>query len=221
MAKKYIIAVIDTECVGLQDKSVYDFAWQIVDKKGNVYSEGSYLVEETITNADKMMGAFYAKKIFSHYIPMLARREISILPWDEIRARFLADLSEFNVNIVAAYNIGFDMGAIRSTNGGNKFLDRNVKILDIWQFACETILSQKSYMRIASEQGWISTAGNIRTNAEKAFAYISGDWEYSEEHTALSDVKIEVSILADCFRQKKSIPFGKVNAQPWRIVNKR
>lgn len=217
--KKDIFAVVDTECVGLQDKSVYDYAWQIVDKKGNVYSEGSYLIAETITNADKMMGAFYAKKIFSHYIPMLARGEITIINWADLQAKFLADLDEFNVKAIAAYNIGFDMGAIRSTNGGNKFLHRNFKILDIWQFACETILSQKAYMEIAKAQNWVSDAGNIRTNAEKAFAYISGDWEYIEEHTALSDVKIEVNILADCFRQKKKIPYGKVNAQPWRIVN--
>lgn len=219
MAKKDMFAVIDTECVGLQDKSVYDFAWQIVDRKGRVYAEGSYLVEETVTNADRMMGAFYAKKIFSHYIPMLARGEITIKKWANVRAEFLADLDSHNVTAICAYNLGFDMGAVRATNGGEKFLHKNFKILDIWQFACETILSQKAYIEIAREQGWISDAGNIRTNAEKAFAYVSGNWEFSEEHTALSDVKIEVQILADCFRQKKKIPYGKVNAQPWRIVN--
>jgi hypothetical protein len=216
---KMMLAVVDTECVGLQDKSVYDFAWQIVDKKGNVYSEGSYLVEETIIDADKMMGAFYAKKIFSHYIPMLAKGIITIKPWKDIRSEFLADLDKFNVDVFAAYNVGFDMGAIKSTNGEGKFLHRPMRVLDIWQFACETILSSKTYMQLAREQNWVSDAGNIRTNAEKAYSYISADWNYIEEHTALEDVKIENKILAACFRQKKKIPFGKVNAQPWRIVN--
>ena len=114
MAKKDMFAVIDTECVGLQDKSVYDFAWQIVDRKGQVYAEGSYLVEETITNADRMMGAFYSKKIFSHYIPMLARGEITIKKWADVRAEFLADLDSHNVTAICAYNLGFDMGALAS-----------------------------------------------------------------------------------------------------------
>ena len=42
--------------------------------------------------------------------------------------------------------------------------------------------------------------------------------DFIEDHTALSDAIIETQILASCFAQKKRIPYGKINAQPWRLV---
>ena len=46
------------------------------------------------------------------------------------------------------------------------------------------------------------------------------DVDFIEDHTALSDAQIEVAILAECFRQKKAVPYGKINGSPWRLVNK-
>jgi len=92
-------------------------------------------------------------------------------------------------------------------------------VLDIWQFACETKLSQKRYRSIALDQGWVSPAGNIKTGAEFCYRYVGGDWAFVEDHTALSDVRIEVEILAECFRQKKPVPYNVINGAPWRIVN--
>ena len=94
-----------------------------------------------------------------------------------------------------------------------------VKTLDIWQFACETKLSQKQYKRLARRQGWTSPAGNIKTGAEYAYRFCSGDFGFIEDHTALSDARIEAAILAECFKQKKRVPYGKINGAPWRIVN--
>ena len=91
--------------------------------------------------------------------------------------------------------------------------------LDIWQFACETKLSQSTYKKLAREAGWVSAAGNIKTGAEYAYRFCSGDFGFIEDHTALSDALIEVDILAACFATKKKIPYNIVNAQPWRIVN--
>ena len=68
--------------------------------------------------------------------------------------------------------------------------------------------------------GWVSPAGNIKTGAEFAHRYCSGDHSFIEDHTALSDARIEVEILAQCYAQKKIVPYGKINGSPWRIVNK-
>jgi len=94
-----------------------------------------------------------------------------------------------------------------------------LQILDIWQFACETKLQQKQYANIARSLGWVSPAGNIKTGAEFAYRFVCGDYSFIEDHTALSDAQIEVAILAECFRQKKSVPYGVINASPWRLVN--
>ena len=55
--------------------------------------------------------------------------------------------------------------------------------------------------------------------AARHTAFKHGDPEFIEDHTALSDARIEVAIMAECYRQKKSVPYGIINGAPWRIVN--
>ena len=131
------------------------------------------------------------------------------------------DVDAFGVNVLAAYNLGFDRRVMRQTNerfGLGPILPA-MDMLDIWQFACETKLSQARYKEIARELGWVSAAGNIRTGAEYAYRFCSGDFGFIEDHTALSDAVIETEIMAACYACKKSVPYGIMNAQPWRIVN--
>jgi len=217
-----VIAVIDTETVGLEGH-VYDIAWCITDKRGNIAVERNWLVEENFTDPQKMMGAFYAGKTFTHYAPMLQAGTITMRPWAEILGQLRADFLCYGVQTVSAYNAGFDLRVIDQTHGdltGAEFdLFDGLQILDIWQFACETKLQQKSYARIARALGWVSPAGNIKTGAEFAYRFVCGDHSFIEDHTALSDAQIEVAILAECFRQKKAVPYGVINAQPWRLVN--
>ena len=222
--EKKSILVLDTECCDLKGH-VYDVGYTVTNRRGEILTTYNALVEEIFTDADFMMGAFYAKKLFTHYAPMLDRGEISLKPWAEIVTQMRSDVKAYGVNVVAAYNMGFDRRVMRQTN---KLLGDDAvfagcfpqpRILDIWQFACETKLSQARYKEIARDLGWVSSAGNIRTGAEYAYRFCSGDFGFIEDHTALSDAIIETKILADCYACKKSVPYGKINAQPWRIVN--
>lgn len=219
---KNVILVIDTETVGLEGH-VYDMGWTIADKTGAIIAERNWLVQENFTNAERMMGAFYAGKTFTHYAPMLQAGTVTMRPWAEILGALRADLLCYGVQTVAAYNAGFDMRVIAQTHEdltGAEFVEFDgFQILDIWQFACETKLSQKGYARIARELGWVSPAGNIKTGAEFAYRFVCGDYSFIEDHTALSDARIETAILAECYRQKKAVPYGKINGAPWRLVN--
>ena len=125
--------------------------------------------------------------------------------------------------MLAAYNLGFDRRVMRQTNGllGNGPILPKIEMLDIWQFACETKLSQQTYKDIARANGWVSSKGNIRTGAEYAYRFCSGDHGFIEDHTALSDAIIETDILTACYASKKRVPYGVMNAQPWRIVNEK
>jgi len=221
--QKNIIVVADTETVGLPPKNLcYDFGFVIMEKSGKVLYEQAHLVEEVITDADQMSGAFYTKRVFSHYLPLVDAGMIDIRPFNYIKEEFLDVCSTYGVNVFSAYNLGFDMRSLSATNAlfsHGKFLNYIPKLLDVWQFACETVLSQKLYAKLAKEKNWISDAGNMRTNAECAYRYISGQWDAVEAHTALCDARIESEILARCFQQRKAVPYGKYDAQPWRIVN--
>jgi len=222
MNTKEIILVLDTETCDLVG-NVYDVGYTITNKKGEILKTYNALVSEVFTNAKAMMGAFYAKKMFTHYAPMLNDNLVKLESWATITAQINADCSEFGVTTVAAYNAGFDLRAMANTHKqlgfSGKILKNAVKVLDIWQFACETKLSQKAYKKLALSRGWVSPAGNIKTGAEFAYRYTSQNPDFIEDHTALSDAIIETQIMTACFAQKKRIPYGIINAQPWRIVN--
>ena len=218
---KNVFMVLDTETADFNG-SVYDVGYVICNKRGEIVVERNWLVKEVFTDGSAMMGAFYAKKLFSHYAPMLEAGEIKITPWIEIIATMNADIRDYGVTVICAYNAGFDFRVMRNTHKQLGFsgavLEQGLQTLDLWRFACETKLSQKQYRIIAESQGWISEAGNLRSGAEYAYRFCSGDFGFIEDHTALSDARIEAQIMAECFRMKKRVPYGEINGQPWRII---
>jgi hypothetical protein len=220
--RKKSILVLDTETADLSG-SVYDIGYTITDKKGRIYQERQWLVDEVFTDAGRMMGAFYAQKLFSHYAPMLQAGTIRLTPWMGIIGTLRNDMVEHGVNVLAAYNLPFDRRVLQSTHTmlghTDKILPHAVDLLDLWQFACQTKLNTRLYKDLAKAQGWISEAGNIRTGAEYAYRFCRGDWGFIEDHTALSDARIETEIMAACFTTKKAVPYNVLNGKTWRIVN--
>ena len=119
---KKSIMVLDTEACDLAG-NVYDVGYTITNRKGEIISSFNALVLEIFTDASKMMGAFYAKKLFTHYAPMLNRSEVALMPWADIVAQIRYDMALYNVNVISAYNLGFDRRVMRRTDallrGGN------------------------------------------------------------------------------------------------------
>ena len=222
MIPQKTIMVLDTETCDLAG-NVYDVGYTIANRKGEIVTQYNALVSEIFTDAEKMTGAFYAKKLFTHYAPMLDAGTIRLQSWADIVAQMQNDAETFGVNVLAAYNLGFDRRVMRQTNAllGNGAILPKMEMLDIWQFACETKLSTLTYKQIAKQNGWVSQAGNIRTGAEYAYRFCSGDHGFIEDHTALSDAIIETDILKACYASKKRVPYNIMNAQPWRIVNEK
>jgi hypothetical protein len=67
------------------------------------------------------------------------------------------------------------------------------------------------------DTGWITPANNVRTTAEKVYAYLTGQHDFVESHTALSDAQIETEILHRLLAKRKTIPYNNPNlASPWR-----
>ena len=220
---KNTIIVADTETIGLPPKNfVFDLGYTVADKKGNILFEANHLVEEIVTDGKLMMGAFYAKKIFSHYLPLVETGFIDIQPWHIIIEELRDIIATYNINIFSAYNLGFDMRAMAATQNKlaqGKILQDKIQLLDLWQFSCEVLLNRPTYKTLAEQQGWKSPAGNFRTTAEHSYRYISGYYEAEEQHTALCDARIETKIMSKCYRQNKKVPYGVFDAHPWRIVN--
>jgi len=77
----------------------------------------------------------------------------------------------------------------------------------------------KKYKDLARSQGWVSEAGNIKTTAECAYRFTSGNLGFIESHTALHDAEIEAQILASCYAAKGPVPYNIITGSPWRLVN--
>jgi len=221
--EKKIIATIDTETCGLGNKmQVYDFGYVIHDKQGNVLAENHGLIREVFTDAKQMMGAYYSAKVFTHYAELLDAGTIHLHSWNDMAQQFADDCEEHKVNVFAAYNLGFDTRAIKITSEAlgrtKKFLPYNMQTLCLWRFACETIFKSNNYYALARQEGWQTPAGNYMTNAECAYRYLKPDWRFVEDHTALSDARIETQIAAKCFGRKKAVPYDLGTGAGWRIA---
>lgn len=217
--KKYI-AVFDTETIGIEEPLVYDLGLSIVDKKGCLCHQENWIVDEVFSQEQKMRLAYFNEKI-PQYHQMISEGKAQLTPWARIQIEFNDLLSKWNVRTIAAYNLAFDRAAMMHTQsvlvGNGSFLTRVVEPWDLWGMAAQTILRQKSFQLLAREKGWLTPAGNLLTNAEVAYRYITGNHEFIEEHTALADSTIEAAIMAQCLRQHQRMEKG-ILKDPWKLA---
>lgn len=226
--QKEMYLVLDTEtCNTVEEPIPYDIGWAICDRFGNVLVERSFLVAEVFLDmADVMQSAYYANKIPMYWEDVKQGKRTVKTMW-EIRKIMKADIENFKIKKVCAYNMSFDK---RALNNLIRYVSKSfcrwwfpfgVEFVCIWHCACQVLLARKTYIDFAEKNGLVSTAGNIQTSAECAYQYITKNLNFKESHTGLEDVKIEIEILRECFRQKKKMS-KKINQSCWRMVqNKR
>ena len=198
------VMVLDTETVGSFGRPlIHDIGWKIVDKEFSTLQEVRYLVKEFHEEQQWVLNAsdFYRTK-HSLYKKAIADKEVELKPWKEIEKEMLNALRTYKVKVLSAYNLAFDYKALKYTN--HFFSVENTKFMSvidkktflcIWNLACDTILDTDDYRQYATMKNFISEKGNYLTNAESCYAYLIGNEDFEEEHTALADVQIEVEIL--------------------------
>jgi hypothetical protein len=233
--RRFLVA--DTESTGLGSKAfVFDFGYVISNRKGKIFQERNFLVSEVLTNPRIMLGALYNKewrammggKIFHHYIPALNDNVLSLTPWRDVLAVLRDDILTYGVDVFSAYNLPFDLGAMNKTHQmiAEKSLNFDrLDLLCLWEFSCITVLRSRLYHDVAREQGadngWITPAGNVRTTAEKTYAFLSGELDFIESHTALHDAQIETEILHRLLARKTKIPYNVLQGFSWRKAQRR
>lgn len=227
MRTKEMYLIIDTETANMiAQPLVYDVGYAICDRYGNIALERSFVVAETfLDNKELMKSAYYAEKIPKYWedIKNGTRQLKSIF---NIRKQILADMKEYKVKTVGAYNMGFDKRALNNTiRYDSKSLIRwffpfGTKYICIWNMACQVVLNTTTYIKFALRNGLVSEKDNILTSAECCYQFLTKQTDFIESHTGLEDVKIEVEIMAQCFRKHKKMD-KNIYADCWRIPQKK
>ena len=224
--RKEMFLVIDTEtCNTVEQPLPYDIGFAICDRMGNIAEERSYVVAETFRDMkDTMKSAYFAEKIPQYWEDIKnGTREIKSIY--KIRKEVKDLMSKYNVKKVGAYNMGFDKRALNNVMRYTTksfcrwFFPFGTEFFCIWHLATQTLLQQKTFFKMAEKNGWFSEKGNLLTNAEVTYNYINKMSDFKEEHKGLEDVRIEIEIMAHCFKQHKKMNTN-MNPSCWRLVQK-
>lgn len=222
MRKKEFYLVIDTEtCNTLEQPLPYDVGYAICDRFGNISVKRSFVVSDTFIGLkETMKSAYYAEKIPKYWEEIKqGTRKIETL-WN-IRKIIHSDMKEYNIKKVGAFNMGFDK---RTLNNGIRFATNSwcrwffpfgTEYFCIWSMACQTLLNTRTYINFAIENGLTSKCGNVLTNAESCYKFLTKNIDFVESHTGLEDVEIEVEIMARCFATHKKMD-KTINSACWR-----
>lgn len=222
--KKYII-ILDVETTNNQigvkgapnDGLVYDLGFTVADKQGNVYAKRSFAIKEIFDWKELMDTAYYKNKLPKYYEKIRKGEMKKVSIWDA-RKSIKGAMEYFNITEVYAFNANFDYTTLNNTvrylsgSACRWFFKYGTKICDIWHIACQTLGLQKTFQW----ENIRNANGNLITNAERMYAYLSQDFDFEEEHTGLADALIETQILARCFKTHKSID-KSINRACWRI----
>ena len=222
--QKEFFMVLDTETLNSVEQPIpYDLGYAICDRHGNIYEEKSFVIAETFLDmSDVMASAYYANKIPSYWEDIKSGKRVIKTLWN-VHKEFKADIEKYNIKKIGAYNMGFDKRALNnlmryvSKSWCRWWFPYEIEFFDIWNCACDLLLARRSYINFALENGFVSDKGNILTSAECAYRYIVNDVNFEEEHKGLEDVRIEVEILAKCYKQHKKMD-TTLNSACWRKV---
>lgn len=221
------VMILDTETTNsIEQPLPYDFGWAIVEKEtGEIVVERSFIVAEIFLDNDLMANAYYAEKIPMYWEDMRSGKR-KMKRFLSIRKILWSDMKKYDCYTVGAYNMGFDKRASKNdtryitSSFLRWFFPAKTKYFCIWHMACTSFLNTADYINYAKNHGFVSDAGNIQTSAECAYRYLKNDPDFSESHTGLEDVKIEIEIYLNCLKTGDENMKNHINSACWQNVQK-
>ena len=218
MAKKSKkIIIIDVE--GMSGKRPYNVGFLVADLKGNIYRSYSGAIMPCIW--ENLQSSMKTAQEKARDMTHKNIQEILSTPtkykWETVEDfmnTFNSAIEEFNVSEIWAYNCNFDRNAISKLGD----IKSKVSWFDIWSAIVMTKCLTKKYVKFCKNNGFVTDKGNCKTSAETVYAYLTNNNNFEEEHTGLSDCRIEYEILMKAKKTKKKID-GTL-AQPWKLVKK-
>ena len=222
MDKRHIYGImLDTETANTQQEEngkldmrfvlPYDFGFAVIDSHGRVYEKFSFVNSDIyIYEKDLMRSAYYADKLPQYDKDLAEGRRIMANTYN-IRRIILEKIKEYNCKFVCAHNTRFDLNACNNIQRWTTkskyryFFPYDIEFWDTLKMAHDVLGNRPTYRKFCEENGYLTKQNQCRYTAEVIYQYIMQDTDFSESHTGLEDVEIEVQILAYLVSRKKAM----------------
>ena len=202
------IIVLDTETAGMTNLFVYDMGYCVYSPTlGRIVARRDFIIREVFNNKPLMLADFAAAKL-PWYENLIAAKKSRLIGWKGASHALRRDINNYHVKLIYAYNAPFDYRAIGCTTANYKILGGRFKkipfnpTLDItMRDIMRTpemleLYKSQAYIDFCKENEFMTKTNKPSRTAETVYRFMSGNLEFVEEHTALSDSEIETRILA-------------------------
>lgn len=222
-SKKKKFMVLDVE--GNSAVKPYNVGYVIADNDGKIYVKRSIALPdciwENLANAIRYgicadMHKKNVEEILSDFNKPKRKRKYLAIGITQFWEMFSHDVTKYKVKELFAYNVTFDNSALYRLFG-ERFNELDLQPKDIISGLLDTRLKNQRYLDFCCENGYITEKGNFQYKAEYTYQFYTGDTNFIEEHTALSDVLIELELLLWAKRAHKKIDWNV--RQAWQELS--
>lgn len=196
------IVVFDTETISLEKPFCYNIGYTIVNTESREkLVKRDYVVEQIWHNPMLFITAYYADKR-ENYVKAMRSRKTIMAKYGYICQAMIRDFIKYEVVGAYAFNSPFDDKVFAYNSDWFKCNNPfdNMPIFDIRGYVHHFMIDD-NFKAFCEEHGYFTDSGNYSTTAEVMYRYLTGNTDFIEDHTALSDSEIEADILLECFKR--------------------
>ena len=195
------IMIFDTETTSLDKPFCYNIGYTVMSTSNwEVLVERDFVVEQVWHNLPLFQSAYYASKR-PLYVERMRSRKVILDKFGYVCAQMRRDIKTYNIEGAYAFNSDFDERVFEFNCDWFKVINpfETLPVFDIRGYAHQ-FLVDNSFKQFCDMAQLFTETGNYSTTAETFYRYLF-DYDFIEEHTALSDSKIEAQILAECIER--------------------
>lgn len=213
--EKYLM--IDTETTNdIECPICYDVGFAVIDKDGNIYESGSYVVADVFLDPQLMESAYFKDKMPQYQKEINEGKRI-LRRWKTIRHIIYDTMAQWNTFNVVAHNCRFDYLSTHTTqryltsSKYRYFFPYGSRFFDTLKMAKEIFGKDPNYIEFCKVNNYLTPKySKPQLTAEILYRYLTNNKEFTESHTALDDVLIEKEIFVECFKRNPN-----VNGELW------
>lgn len=230
------IFIIDTETVNknaefgfnANGNLVFDLGVVVWTTDGTIVESYNAIVKEVWEDPTAMKNYVFSQDKLNWYKKEIAEGRLLVKPMKDVAAEMRTLYKKYKNPILSAYNVTFDIRAIKDTaielKAGLVFDFDGAEVWDIYHMACQALKGNDNFITACVDNGFVTEKGNIKATAESVYSFIHSDYTFIEDHTALSDAVIEADILEWVLKledSKKTYFNRDASSAAWRLVQKK